>query len=84
MKTLSLSELRRDPISALKAVRNGRAIRVTRRAKVIAEFEAVSSLVPNPLADTAYIKRHAPPMPRALKPGERGVVSLLAQDRDER
>ena len=84
MKTLSLSELRRDPVAALKAVYSGRAMRVTRRAEVIAEFAAGSTMVRNPLADPAYLKRHAPPRPRTLKPGEKGVASLLAQDRDER
>lgn len=84
MKTLTLSQLRRDPIAALKAIRNGRAVRVTKRAEVIAEFAATSSATPNPQADTAYLRRHAPPVPRPLKRGEKGVVSQLARDREQR
>ena len=84
MKTLSLSQLRRDPVAALKAVRSGRGVRVTRRTEVIAEFEAASSALPNPQSDQAYLKRHAPPLPRTLKRGEKGVVSQLARDREQR
>ena len=42
MKTLTLSQLRRAPVAALKAVRSGRAVRVTKRTEVVAEFAATT------------------------------------------
>ena len=84
METLSLSQLRRDPVAALKAVCNGRGVRVIRRTEVIVEFEAASTSSVNPRSDPADLKRHAPPLPRTLKRGEKGVVGQLARDREER
>lgn len=84
MKTLTLSQLRRAPVAALKAVRSGRAVRVTKRTEVVAEFAATTPTTSNPLADAAYLKQHAPPLPRSLKRGEKGVVSQLARDREQR
>ena len=84
MKTISLTQLRRDPVAAIKAVRNGRGVRVTRRSKVIVEVNPADGMRDNPLFDANYLKLHSPPLPRPLKRGELGVVALLKQDRDER
>ena len=84
METLSLSQLRRDPVAALMAARNGRGVRIIRRAKVIAEFDGASTSSVNSQSDPAYLKRHAPPLPRTIKCGEKGVVSQLARDREQR
>ena len=84
MKTISLTQLRRDPVAAIKAVRNGHGVRVTRRAKVIVEVNPADGMRDNPLFDANYLKLHSPPLPRSLKRGELGVVALLKQDRDER
>lgn len=84
MKTFSLTELRRNPVSAIAAVRKGRGIRITRRAQIIAEVEPANAMRANPLYDLAYLKSHVPPRPRPLKRGEAGVVKQLRQDRDKR
>ena len=84
MKTFSLTELRRDPLPALRAVGKGHDVRVTRRAAVIAEIKPLNGSRPNPMYDPAFLKLHEPPRPRRLKRGEAGVVELLRQDRDER
>ncbi len=84
MKTYSLTQLRRDPLAALSAVRKGHGVRVTRRDAVIAEFAPADEMRLNPLHNPAALKRNLPPMPRALRRGELGVVALLKQDRDQR
>ena len=84
MKTISLTELRRDPVAAIKAVRKGRGVRVMRRAEVVVEIEPAYGLRDNPLFDANYLKLHSLPLPRPLKRGELGVVALLKRDRDER
>ena len=84
MKTFSLTELRRDPLPALRAVSKGHDVRVTRRAAVIAEIKPLNGSRLNPRYDPAFLKLHEPPRPRRLKRGEAGVVELLRQDRDER
>lgn len=47
MKTISLTELRRNPLAALRAVRKGHGIRVTRRDAVIEEIEPFMSSTPS-------------------------------------
>ncbi len=47
MKTISLTELRRNPLAALRAVRKGHGIRVTRRDAVIEEIEPFMSFTPS-------------------------------------
>ena len=84
MKTFSLTDLRRDPLPALRAVGKGHGVRITRRATVIAEIKPPGGPRANPLYDPAYLRLHEPPRPRPLKRGEAGVVELLRQDRDER
>ena len=84
MKTLSLSELRRDPVASLKAVRKGHGVRVMRRAEVIAEIEPAAGPKTNPAFDANYLKRHSPPLPRAIKRSGKGVASVLAADRERR
>ena len=84
MKTLSLSELHRDPVASLKAVRKGHGVRVMRRAQVIAEIEPVAGTKTNPAFDANYLKRHRPAMPRAIKRGGKGAASVLAADCERR
>ena len=84
MKTYTLTELRRNPLAALKALRKGHGVRITRRTRVVEEIQASSGLRLNPRFDPEALKRNPLPMPRPLKPGDLGVVALLKQDRDER
>lgn len=82
MKTISLTELRRNPLAALRAVRKGHGIRVTRRDAVVEEIQPSASYAP--VRSAQSLKPSALPMPRTLKRGEVGVVELLRRDRDER
>lgn len=82
MKTISLTELRRNPLAALRAVRKGHGIRVTRRDAVIEEIQPAAAFIPVHHAQSP--KPSALPLPRTLKRGEAGVVELLRRDRDER
>lgn len=82
MKTISLTELRRNPLAALRAVRKGHGIRVTRRDVVIEEIAPITSYTP--VHSTQSLKLSALPMPRILRRCEAGVVELLRRDRDER
>lgn len=84
MKTYTLTELRRDPLAALKALRKGHVVRITRRTRVVEEIQSAGGLHLNPRFDSEALKRNPLPMPRPLKRGELGVVALLKQDRDER